>query len=70
MSKENKTSLAMIERGEVVAEAGGKYIVTSLDREGIETQPLEALTDDVYGAGAQVYFFVFGDGTGKIISRL
>ena len=70
MSKEHTTNLAMIERGEVVMEVGGKYVVASLDREGIATPPLGKLTDEVYDVGDTVYFFLFGDGTGKIISRL
>ena len=70
MSKETKTNLAMIERGAVVDDADGKYIVASLDREGIETPPLGALNDETYDAGDLVYFFMFDDGTGKIISKL
>jgi len=46
-----------------------KYTVASLDRDGIETPPIKALTDDdTYTVGDTVFFFLFSDGMGRIIS--
>lgn len=59
---------AKIERGKILAAEEGGYIVASTDRPGIETGPLTPISENTYTAGDAVYFFVFPDGTGKIIS--
>ena len=60
---------AMIERGEITAITDREYIVTSFSRAGIETPPLNALNDAEYDVGDHVYFFMFPDGDGRIISK-
>lgn len=59
---------AVIERGRVLAAEAGAYTVASLDRDGIQSLPIGALSDNTYTVGDTVYFFIFPDGTGKIIS--
>ena len=59
---------AAIERGQIKTVSDEGYVVTSLDREGIESQPITAINSNTYSEGDKVYFFVFPDGTGKIIS--
>lgn len=57
-----------IERGYILdAAADGGYCVASYDREGIETPPIKPINDNTYTEGDLVYFFLFPDGTGKII---
>lgn len=56
-----------IERGQIKSVSDEGYVVSSLDREGIETTPITAINDDTYSEEDKVYFFVFPDGTGKII---
>ena len=61
---------AAIERGEVLTSEQGLYTVKSLDRDGIESPPIAAINSTVYQAGDRVYFFLFRDGTGKILCTL
>ncbi|MBQ6274482.1 MAG: hypothetical protein IJK63_09690 [Oscillospiraceae bacterium] len=58
---------ATIERGIIKAAGDDGYTVASLDREGIESLPLSAIDETAYTVGDTVYFFLFGDGTGKIL---
>lgn len=60
---------ACIERGIVLTACDGLYTVKSCEREGIETPPIEAIGDNEYQANDIVCFFLFRDGTGKIICR-
>lgn len=57
-----------IERGCILEAVDGGYRVASYDREGIETTPIKPINDNTYTKGDMVYFFLFPDGTGKIIS--
>lgn len=59
---------AAIERGKVVGLENGRYIVESLTREGIITPPMEAMDGQTYQAGDTVYFFMFDDGQGRIVT--
>ena len=59
-----------IERGKILAASEEGYRIASLDREGIETPPLEAADGKAYLEGDKVYFFYFPDGTGKILCGL
>ena len=63
---------ANVERGKVLTVTGdGTYIVASLDRDGIETPPIRALMNgDTYTVGDMVFFFLFSDGMGMIISTV
>ena len=67
----------IIERGKIVAVSEQGYSVASLDRDGIETPPLKALEDGQanaaapgYTVGTRVYYFIFSDGTGRIICAI
>lgn len=63
-----KKVAGIVERG-TIAEAGPDgYTVASFDRDGIVTPPLMPMIEgQTYAAGDKVYYFVFGDGTGKIL---
>jgi len=61
---------AIIERGEILAATEDGYTVASLDREGIESPPIQAADSAAYTVGDTVYFFLFRDGTGKIIAKV
>lgn len=60
---------AMIERGRITAAEPGGYAVASLDREGIESPLLKTIDNTTYTVGDTVYFFLFRDGTGKILCK-
>ena len=64
----------IIERGEILEQSAGGYIIKSLDRDGITTPPLRTIQDGqagvtppAYAVGDKVYYFIFKDGTGRII---
>ena len=70
---------ATIERGKIKeVRGGGKYIVTSTERDGIETPPIPAMlhipamihNEKPYKAGDNVYFFMFSDGEGMILKKI
>lgn len=57
-----------IERGYILdVAADGGYYVASYDRAGIETPPINPIGSGIYAKGDLVYFFLFPDGTGKIL---
>lgn len=58
---------ASIERGTVLSAENGDYVVASFDREGIQSPPIQAIDGGEYAVGSRVYFFLFPDGTGKIL---
>ena len=58
---------ASIERGYIADVAAEGYFVASYDRAGIETPPIQPIDNKTYAKGDMVYFFLFPDGTGKII---
>lgn len=58
-----------IERGRITAATEGGYAVASLDRDGVESPPLAGIDNTTYTVGDMVYFFLFRDGTGKIICK-
>lgn len=61
----------VIERGQVVETGANGYAIQSLDRDGIKTPPLKALEEgQSYSVGDKVYYFIFKDGTGRIISGI
>ena len=67
----------IIERGKITAVSEDGYSVASIDRYGIETPPLKALeygqsggSVPTYSVGETVYYFVFRDGTGRIICAI
>ena len=70
MNQENNSYGAKIERGVIVQEVNGKYIVQSFDRHGLMTPPIETINAQQFNAGDRVYFFLFDDGSGKIIASM
>ena len=60
---------AMIERGEILTESSGMYTVKSFDREGVITPPIPAISDS-YDVGDHVFFFLFRDGSGRILDLM
>ena len=65
-----ETMDAKIERGIVTAADGGLYTVASCDRDGIVAEGIAAADDTEYGVGDLVCFFLFADGTGKILCQM
>ena len=61
----------IIERGEVIEVKTGGYVIASADRDGIITPPLGPLeSGHSYSVNDKVYYFIFKDGTGRIICKL
>ncbi len=58
---------AAIERGRIESAADAIYTVSSYDREGITTPPIRSIDGHLFTVGDTVYFFLFPDGTGKIL---
>lgn len=61
---------AVIERGKITTATDEGYTVASFDRDGIVTPPIQPIHDTSYTEGDKVYFFLFPDGTGKILCGL
>ena len=61
---------AKIERGRILARESEGYIIASIDRPGIQSGPIQPITDESYTVGQTVYFFLFPDGTGFVLSGL
>lgn len=59
---------AAIERGEVAEASADGYRVRSMTREGITTPIIPAIGDAEYAVGDRVYFFIFEDGHGAILT--
>jgi len=60
---------AVIERGKITSISSEGYIVESFDREGIVSPAINGVNDREYAIGDIVYFFLFADGTGKIVCK-
>ena len=60
---------AIIERGKILTVTADGYTVESLDREGIKSPPIKNIDNTTYTMGDMVYFFLFRDGTGRIICK-
>ncbi len=60
---------AIIERGKVLTVKVEGYTVASLDREGIESPPIFPMDGRSYTVGDTVYYFLFRDGTGRILCK-
>lgn len=61
---------AYIERGEITEKVGNGYIVRSYTRFDILTQKIYSINDNAYSVGDMVYYFMFPDGNGMIISAI
>lgn len=71
MTDEKKTPWgALIERGRLIwTDGNGKYTVESMDRPGIISLPMKT-AGGTYQTGDRVYFAVFGDGSGIILTNM
>lgn len=58
---------ATVERGKILETGENGCVVASYDRDGITTPPILPIDKRTYKQGELVYFFLFPDGTGKII---
>ncbi len=70
MKNENCYSGTFVERGIVTAVEDDGYVIASYDRKGITLPPIKGFDNATYEVGDKVYYFVFNDGTGKIICGL
>ena len=61
---------AAIERGMILEATEDGYLVASLDRLGIVSPPIPTIQTPELSEGDKVYFFLFQDGTGGILSLL
>lgn len=67
----NGTYGAPLERGVIEKIENGKYRVSSITRDGIKSLPMRALSaGDAFSVGDIVYFFLFSDGNGIILTKL
>ena len=60
---------APIERGKIAEVLTGGYKVDNLDRTGLTSREITGIDNTAYTVGDIVYFFMFRDGTGKIICK-
>jgi len=68
--KECTVTGATVERGKIAEAVTGGYRVENLDRPGLTSGVITGTDDTAYEAGDKVYFFLFRDGTGKIICKV
>ena len=61
---------APIERGKITSATDDGYTVESFDRKGIVSPAIDGVDESVYAVGDIVYFFLFPDGTGKIMCKV
>lgn len=60
---------APMERGKITSVSENGYTVASFDRDGIISPPIDDINGKSYAVGDTVYFFLFSDGTGKIMCK-
>lgn len=65
----DKNRCAPIERGKITSVSEDGYVVASFDREGITSPKIGAIDNQEYAVNDIVYFFLFSDGTGKIVCK-
>lgn len=68
--QEKEISGATVERGRIAESTGGGYRVENLDRRGLISCVIGGIDDTAYSVGDTVYFFMFRDGTGKIVCKV
>ncbi len=61
---------AKIERGLITDKTSVGYIIKSIDRTGIITPAIESSGQELYTVGELVNFYLYSDGTGRIICGL
>jgi len=59
-----------IERGKITSVTDEGYIVESMDRPGLITPPIISIFNTPYIANDAVYFFLFPDGTGRVLFKI
>lgn len=62
-----ENNLGLIERGIINSVNADGYIVESLDRDGIVSPALPAMSGGSFSEGDAVLFVLFRDGTGMIL---
>jgi len=66
--RQKRCDMAQIERGWIAEASDGLYRVASYGRDGLVTPWIMPLDPEAeYTAGDKVYFFLFNDGTGRIL---
>lgn len=68
--QECRTTGTTVERGKIAEAAEAGYRVESLDRPGLISGAITGMDDTDYAEGDTVYFFLFRDGTGKILCKV
>ena len=68
--QETPATGAAIERGQIAEVTAGGYRVKNLDRPGLTSREITGIDDTVYNAEDLVYFFLFRDGSGKILCKI
>lgn len=67
----NENYGASIECGVVESIENGAYRVASYTRDGAQSRPIKPINiTDIFQKGDKVYFFMFDNGNGMIISKL
>ena len=61
---------AVIERGVILTADVGAYTVKSYSRDGVTTPKIRAIGDKTYSVGQWVFFFLFDDGTGRVLDTI
>ena len=61
---------AVMERGVILRAEDGAYIVQSYSRDGVTTPKIRALGGKTYAERDWVFFFLFDDGTGRILDAI
>ena len=67
--KEQPAAGAPLERGKIAEVANGGYRVSNLDRPGLTSRVITGIDDTEYTTGDLVYFYLFRDGSGKILCK-
>lgn len=63
--------IGTIERGIILSCENDGYTISSIDRNGITTPPMLSLDKtESFSEGDKVYYFIFHDGTGRVICKL
>ena len=58
---------ARLERGVIEAVTAQGYSIRSEDRPELVTPPLRGVGEETYDVGSRVVFFMFDDGTGRVL---
>ena len=84
MQKSETYQGAYIDRGKIIREESGGFVVSSYENPGVETRPMKPVNAYVreyegdpptenkytYASNDEVYFFMFPDGRGMILGKM